>query len=31
MKRHRGFRAFYAWRVALYRKVEQIHLKLSTL
>lgn len=31
MKRHKGFKAFYAWRVALYRKVEQIHLKLSRL
>ncbi len=31
MKRHKSFKAFYAWRVALYRKVEQIHLKLSHL
>ena len=29
MKRHRSFRAFYAWRTALYKKVEVIHAKLA--
>jgi uncharacterized protein YaaR (DUF327 family) len=31
MKRHRSFRAFYAWRAALYKKVETIHAKLARL